>query len=889
MKPRNTGRPALLARHWLGLSALAAFVFSGCGAAYYGTAIGIIATQKEDDTDLSFPDAEPHAPVVPPLAVLDYGASPAQVTVTRQVAGVSTQVTGFEVRAVNFPSARGEARSNRDADINLFDGDRLVVRINGGAAQELGFGPADVASTGSAVAATLQAKLRALDATDPNIAGITVFFEEATRSYVVRTGLPSAQAEILFEPAAQAGDTVFTNQTSSATAARLGLGEANGGISLRGDEPLRVAVVNSGTDVLPGGAALRLYLSHDKSLDPAVDLCFDVLTLDASVSVGEARVFARRNGRSPPAPLIQSDITAGKYYVLFDLAVSPGEADPTDNLLAAGPVEVVQPVDDPQTPAVEVADALDFAPTSLVTPISLLVGNALSASVGVTNYGAAVGTGGQTVDIDLSFSADQTYEAPAAFQDPAGTQPGVRINPLDPNRAITVSLTAGGAGTPLSATATGDTIDVAYDPMGSDSVNDFISALNAAGSLVDAFHDGVGDPSAPGSFQALVTAIVGASLPTTAVAKDLFLATKRVTFPASAQQTTRFFSLSGPVRAGGILASRLPTKLIPFVRIRPTIAPPPVDPQNTRNDVREGKNYVRLYDPALATFDSDTGTLLPTVNADDFARLQFVSQSGINTSQIRQGQQRVFSFEIPAKGLSVDASQLLVLVRSDDFDPHVDLLSANGDYIAGSDDSDAGTAALIYVPVQAASGNRIFYVVVSTARLDEADLTSSDESFELTISVNAQESTDPALVKAVALGGLPRGVPARYANGAPRIHSHALVPLDMSAAKAEVFFVLPAAARVRFRSQPVFTIGVDAKLTGFIRGNATATDFPEQQVLDPSARGILYRPSGGGALDYFDLPAGVYTFSVEGVDQPPVGDPQTNLRLEIDAEFKPGG
>ena len=44
--------------------------------------------------------------------------------------------------------------------------------------------------------------------------------------------------------------------------------------------------------------------------------------------------------------------------------------------------------------------------------------------------------------------------------------------------------------------------------------------------------------------------------------------------------------------------------------------------------------------------------------------------------------------------------------------------------------------------------NRTFYLVVSPARFDEADLSGGDETFELTISVNSRQVADPGLLTA---------------------------------------------------------------------------------------------------------------------------------------------
>ena len=182
---------------------------TGCGAAYYGTAIGVyLSTEENTKTDISFPDARPSDPVVPPFVEVDYGTTPTQVTVTRRVGGgfdngtgTTQSVTEEEITGFKFPPQFGEAISNRDADLNLLDGDRLVIRVDGAASRELTFSASDVASTGTGVATVLQTKIRALASgvTDLNFADFLVTFDERTGTYEFRTGLPSNSASIEFE------------------------------------------------------------------------------------------------------------------------------------------------------------------------------------------------------------------------------------------------------------------------------------------------------------------------------------------------------------------------------------------------------------------------------------------------------------------------------------------------------------------------------------------------------------------------------------------------------------------------------------------------------------------------------------------------------------------
>jgi hypothetical protein len=857
---------------------------TGCGAAYYGTAIGVyLSTEENTKTDISFPDARPSDPVVPPFVEVDYGTTPTQVTVTRRVGGgfdngtgTTQSVTEEEITGFKFPPQFGEAISNRDADLNLLDGDRLVIRVDGAASRELTFSASDVASTGTGVATVLQTKIRALASgvTDLNFADFLVTFDERTGTYEFRTGLPSNSASIEFErPVRVSIGDAAPSAASGVTASRLGLGVDNGGIKYDGDQSVRVTVLNSGVDSVGAGTPISLYLSQDKVLDTDEDLPIDTILLDSTILVGESRTFALEGGGgSPLRTLVTSDIEAGKYYLLFDVSTSGGETLLTDNLVNSAPLMVVFPVDDPTTAAVEAANTLDFAMSRTASPISVVMGKTFATSVSLKNYGAA--SAGVNIDMDLVLSADTTFHSPGGLFDPAGAVAGIYINPKDPSRPVTVNFATGAT---LGSSLSGDVLSVTY--VGGESIAVLISTLNAsAGDRIDAFTDGIGTTGA--AFSTLVTA-AGAS---STVATDVFLVTRQVSFPTNTIQTDLTFSLNATIRTTAFQTLRLPLKLRPLFRIRPATSG--TVPDNTKNNIREGANYVRVYDPADAFFDAATSTVLPTVDADDFAELEAVSQRPVNIGSIRQGQQRVFRFEIPATGLSVDASQVLVLLRSDDFDTHLDLLSSNGAYIVGSDDSGQGLSSLVYTPTQAASGNRSFYAVVSPARFDESDLTSGDETFELVISVNAQETTDTGLVKAVAVDSVSTGRNQRYDTSGTisPIDNLVLAPISMTNSKAEVMFVLPSPARVRFRTQPVFAIGVETEITQFESGSdPTPVEF--QAVLDATASGVVYKPSGGDIGTSHELPAGVYTIAFDGNNG--ASDPATNLRLEISAEFIP--
>jgi hypothetical protein len=245
----------------------------------------------------------------------------------------------------------------------------------------------------------------------------------------------------------------------------------------------------------------------------------------------------------------------------------------------------------------------------------------------------------------------------------------------------------------------------------------------------------------------------------------------------------------------------------------------------------------------------------------------------------------VFSFEVPSTGLTLDESQLLVILRTSNFDAHLDLLGPSGDFLVGSDDSALGSSPLVYAPVQGSgTANRILYLVVSTALADESDLSGGGEAFELTISVNRRQPGDLGPVAAVDAGDVLSEVPQRYPEPAtPRTVNDVLIPFSLDTAQAEVMFVLPQRARVRLRTQPVFTVGTTTVITRFLQG-AVPAPVEHQAVLDGTFSRIVYRPSGGGAENAHLLDAGVYTFAFEGQNQVP--DTQ-ELRLQVETEFVP--
>lgn len=870
--------------------------FAGCGAAYYGTAIAIFATQSDDETiDTSFPDAVPTAPVTAPFATLRLSTE--QVTLSRTdtggipAEGVTTSTlqdtTDFEVLGVDFPAGYGESRSNRDTNQTLVSGDKLFVRINGDTPRELNFDTGDVASIGSGVAAAIQSKVRTLTPSTTGVSAnayslFTANYDATTGSYRFVSGHPGESSEVVFQPEPRANTNDPTPDTASqATATRLGLGVDNGGVELSGGESVRVQVLNRGTDVINAGTLVKLYLSRDKVLDAEVDPQFDEVAIPETIAVGESRLVTRKNGSAPPLRLLRSDFKADDYYVLYSVDTSGGETITSNNTtFSLRTVEVYQPVDDPSTTAVEAFNDLDFVPVRSNSPISLVASDTLTTSVTLSNRDLAVPTGGRTIDIDLALSADTSFDEPAYFADASTNTTkvaGVRVNPTVPSRAITITIDDAGGNSGVTASVFANTITVQFNGTATPAVTvqAMIDALNSSqGGLVDAFHDGVG--STGDSLSDLVQRLTSK----TATAQDIYVTTRQVTYAQTTQPAReQSFSLSGTVR-NTIQSTSLPAKLIPFFKITPTV-PSGEQADNTRNNTRQASNFLRVYSRTDAFFDTNTGVRLPTTGSTDFAQLDAVTQRPVNTGSIQQGQQRVFSFELPDTTATNDESQLLVVLRSDDFDAHLDLLSGTGRYITGSDDNGLGTNPIVYAPASAAGNNRTFYLVVSPARFDESDLTSGNETFELTISVNSKQGTDTALLNGVKADNLLNAVKARYEppTTAPRIENDVLIPFSLANRKAEVMFVLPQRARVRIASKPVATSGTTVTITSFLQNQVPSpVDF--QAVLDPVASRIVYRPSGGDVDTSHLLEPGVYTVAFEAG----LADTQS-FRLELETEF----
>jgi hypothetical protein len=868
-------------------------VVMGCGAAYYGAVFGFIATSKKSTTiDESFPDAVPTDPQAPASVTLKLSAQ--QVTLNRTTAaGVATESTGFEIESFEFPPGFGETTSNRDTDTTLVDGDKLVVRINGDDAKEITFGTTDVASIGTAVAAGLQAKVRLLTPTQTTVPveAYTLFtarWDASTRSFSFRSGVPSAVSEVAWSTEPRPGTSDATpDDVAKATATRLGLGVANGGIEVTGDEVVRITVINRGTDVI-SGSSVDVYLSQDKVLAADTDLKVGSIDLSVPIKVGEARRYSLKSSVVPPTRLLASDLKPGHYYLLFDVQ-SGGDEKSLDNNLAISlrPLQIVQPVDDPATTAVETADPLDFALTATASPISVVTGADFTGTVSLTNYGAVVPASGIKVDLDLVLSSDKVFDPRAALS--AANTAGIVLNPRDPNRAITLRLVSTGTGGTIKASPFGNTVTLTYDASTVAPVQSLIDTLNNdSGNLLSAIHDGVGTATLSSASVLLAAQPAGTEL----IAKDVFLASRQVTFlKTTQQQQIQTFTVSGTLDSNAFDTALLPVKLIPLFRIRPTLVNTTLT-ENPRNNVREARNFVRIYDRGKAAFDTTTGVILPTQEAADFAILEAVAQRPVNSGSIRQGQQRVFRFEIPAvTGLTTDESQVLIVLRAAGFDAHLDLLNSNGSFITGVDDSSLQLDPIIYRPFFANTGNRTFYLVVSPARFDESDLTGGEETFELAISVNARQAQDAALVKAVSGENVLTPLQQRFAIAAAnaavedtaQTENNVLIPFSLANSKAEVMFVLPRRARVRFRSQPVATVSLTTQITRFVSGQVPSpVEF--QAELDAAATGIVYRPSGGNINTSHELEAGVYTVAFSANSNATDTQP---FRFEVTTEFIP--
>lgn len=865
----------------------ASLLLTGCGAALYGPILAVLATsQKKTTTITSAPDGLPTADQVPAFATLKLSTAPVTITRTSGTANVSSAgpvtLTDFQITGLDFPAGYGESRSNRDVGTTLLATDRILVRVNGDVSHALTFSSADVAVTGTQVAANIQAKVRALTAGtgvgQAAYANFTATFDASTGSYVFTSGSPGETSEVVFEAAPRTQTTDDApDAVSTATAARLGLGVAQGGIERAGAESIAITILNRGNDVLPSGTEVSLYISHNKVID-TTSVLFDKISTTQAIAVGQARRFTRRNGNAPPVTLIRSDVTAGNYYVLFQVAT--GREKVTSNNVTASrhPIEVYQPVNDPALTAPPTVDPLDFAIDATSSPISVVTGNPLSASVVLTNLGAPV-TQPVPIDIDLVLSADPSLDDPAALEDPSQVLAGIHVNPRSPSQQVTVLINSSASGA-ITATANGSTLTVSFDGTGGSgvaTVQSLTDALNAT-NLVRAIPNELGSPATDA-----LTALLSAANTAKLVTKDVFVARSSVTFSVTPTiQSTQAFLVGGAIPLTTFDPNLLPIKLFPVVKIRPRL-PSGSLPENTLNNVRQGVNFVRVYDRARARFDSTTGATLPTVRDDDFAQLTAVTERPVNTASIRQGQQRVFSFDVPTNGLAFSESQLLVILGATSFDARIDVLNSTGDFVASADDSALGLSPIVYTPVTSRTGNTTFYLVVSAARQDESDLAGGQVTFQLIISVNPRSSTDLSTLGGVSAGNQLDGVKKRFAAADPRVENDVLIPFSLETGRSEVMFVLPERARVRFRSQPVPTAGVNTVITSFTAGTGPAPVI-FQSELDINSNGIIYRPQGGDAGTFHILEQGVYTVAFATNS----GVPElSNLRLELETLYIP--
>ncbi len=901
----------------MALASFLVFGLTGCGVVLWGTPLLILATQKTtSELKTSAPDAQPTADVAPAFATLQL--STAKVTAMRN----GVPVTDFQITGFQFPAGYGQSQSNRDTDTTIVTGDALVIRIDGDDAQLLSFSATDATATvGTAVAAAIQAKVNALMPVSKSVAAaaytqFTASFDPISNSYLFVSGDAGESSAVVFQPAAQTGDTVKVNAASAATAARLGLGVANGGIETTGGQSIAVDVLNSGSDVVPSGSAISLFISHQKTLD-ATALQIDAIETNTAIAVGEARKFFRVNGNAPPTLLLLQDVTPGAYYLIFQVAAVNGDKDLTDKTLTAShPIMIYEPVADPTK-----VNAIDFAITATTSPISIVTSQVFASSVAVTNLGGAVPAGGVNMGIDVVLSgqpapepaaAGTTFPEPAVIQDPAGQIAGVRINPTDPSIPITVNFTTGTVAAVTSdgciaASINSTTITVQYDPSQTapglvvtvqslvDTLNNTPALFGSSGtSLVDAFTDGNGNPSVNTLSSLLATGVlldgqaVTSNNKTQVVAASVFIAHTSVTFPATGTSTmtpsiqTQTFFLGGTVRSTAVESTLLPVNLYPLYRITPQVQGTSALPFNTLDKVRQGFNYVRIFDVAQATYDTTTGATLPTDSSSDFTVLTAVQQRPVNSGTITVGHPKVLSFQIPDTGLSVDASQLLVIVHTTDMDPHVDLLSSTGEFLVGGEATTLPKTVVLYTSAQSLSSNRVFYAVVAPARFDEADIPGTGEPFSIEISVFSQEPGDLGLANGDNVDNLLRPTKAAFnVSSLPGTENNVLIPFSLENGKAELVFSLAQAARVSFSTTPVFNVGTSAIITQFLAGQEPAPlDF--QPVLDETLSRIVYRPTTGTVDTPFILDAGVYTIAFETGN----GVPDTQgLRLEVDTQF----
>ncbi len=866
--------------HSLGMLTLtAAFATTGCGAAYYGTAAGIIGTQKDTKKiRTTAPDAAVAAVEAPTMASLVVGTS--LVTDARGRSGLPLQ-------QVRFPPGVGESRSDRGARTTATLSDELFISIDGNSAQRITL---DDSSTGSAVAADIQAKVRALTApsgTPPEAySRFTCTFDAATREYLLRSGAPGEASAVVINPTGSLPQTNPAAAPAAITAAALRLGTANGGLERSGAESIAWTIFNHGDDVLGVGTEVSIWLSRSKAVDNDSLLIRRESTTRA-VEVATARRFTSVN-KAPPATLLavassgEVLISPGQYFLIVGVAAA-GDDILIDNVRSfVTPIQVNAPFGGMPTvngAAPATTATLDFAPTAFEAPIAVVSGARTVCPLTLTNFGAPVAAP-TSIGVDVVLGTDDTFRAPTAVSAPVTTPPtpiaGFIVNPVDIARQATLRVDTTGAGAGVTVATAGNTVTATLNPA-TTTVNDLLGALGN-NTLVDVVWDQAGDPAAD-TLAALFTATGRTETTFDLQTSGRLIFRQDVTFPQTDDiQHLASFVLDVDLPSESRFVG-LPQRFTAFARIRPPSGTPP---QDTSNDVRRASNYTRVYATSTATFDN--GVLLPTQRGTDFARLEPVTQRPVNTGSIIQGQQRVFRFEIPSTGITLNESQLLVVVRTTTFDPHLELLDSTGRPIARCDDSALGLGSLLYLPITANQNQLVLYLIVSNASIDDSNIGGSGAAFDLTISVNPRQPGDPSLTRAVSMEELFRARDFAVADdvAAGQDQNDKLIPFDLAQGKAELMFVLPGRARVRFRTSPVFNVSVTPIITRFNAGEVpTAVQF--QAEVDSASLEVVYRPTSGTVATSHLLREGVYTITFNSLEGP---DPRTFL-LELEADYVP--
>ena len=857
------------------------FTATGCGAALYGPVLlALLLSGKNNNTiRTTFPDVAVASIQAPKLA---------SVTVGAQVTDANGH-TGPGVTGVNFPGTFGFSQSDRGAGLSTGASDTLLVAINGDAAQSITPG---VAPLGTQVAAVIQAAVRALKPSSANVPAeaytlFTCTFDANIQQYVLTSGVPGPSSAVVVNPK---GTTANNGPTAAevATAANLRLGVANNGLERVGAESVSYVVFNHGTDVMPSGMPVSLFLSKSKTIDSSAILIRQDTT-PGHVEVSVARRFTSRN-QAPPKPVVDSSLTPGQYYLIIE--ANPGgnfggEKSTTlaDNVRTfSKPIEIatVSSATGSAPAAASATDkSIDLAPADFTCSISGVAGHAIQCNVQVENFGGAVAAA-QPISIDVVLAQNGTFVPPTTVSDPAGALAGFFVNPVDFRVPSSLVLNpAGPAGQPLSLGVSGDTVTATWDgaadltPVAS--ITAAVAQSPVASLIIDLPADGVGSPAT----QSLTQLVKAANAATTPLLTGGRIIVRRpATFqPAPVEETVQDFQFDA-VLPTAFPSNLLPQKFFAFARVTPATNTQSV--VTGADAVRTAQNYLRIVSPSTAVFNG--GIFLPTGDPNDFQPFEAVIGRPTNSGLV-QGHQAIFQFTIPQTGISLDECQLLMAVQATQFDPHLELLDSTGHLVASSDDSALGLEPLIYTPALATSGNPTFYAVVSNASFTDQTQAGS-ASFTLVISVNSRQPGDPALVAAIDHQDFFVGANTPVArNPALGItENDKLVEFTLAEERTEVMFVLPALARVRFKSSPIFAVGVGETITQFVEGSPV-TQVAFQAEVDPGTLSIIYRPSGGTIDTSFLLPAGIYTFDFNSSGGP---DP-TSYILEVDTDYVPAG